>query len=180
MDEHFIRSKTISLRLVTVNDAAFIHSLRVDDKLNKHISKVTGTVEEQRNWIEKYKVREKEKQEFYFLIIKNKSSKPIGTVRIYGIKGDSEFCWGSWILNDNKTVTSALESAYLVYKFAFEIMGYNSAYFQVDNANLPVISFHKKTGAMLIDHDDTNHNFSYEKKSYADFKEKYKNILEGK
>jgi RimJ/RimL family protein N-acetyltransferase len=180
MDQQLIMGKTISLRLATANDAKFIHSLRVDNKLNKHISKVTGTVDAQRDWLEDYKKRELLEKEFYFIIIKNKTSEPIGTVRVYGITDDHRFCWGSWILNDNKTVTSALESAYLVYKFAFETMNYKSSYFQVDNNNTHVISFHKKTGATFIDHDDVNHNFSYEQNAYENFKNKYINVLEGK
>ncbi len=178
MDYKLIGGKTISLRLATMDDSIFIHSIRTDNKLSKHITKVTGTAETQRLWLSEYKKRELLKDEFYFIIIKNRTLEPIGTVRVYGITQDLKFCWGSWVLNENKTVTSAIESAYLIYKFAFDIMGFESAYFQVDNENSSVISFHKKSGATLVNCDKENHNFIYEKNSYEIFKKKYIKILE--
>ena len=43
-----IKGKTIQLRLASPDDASFIYSLRIDEKLNEHISKVTGTELQQR------------------------------------------------------------------------------------------------------------------------------------
>ncbi|MFN3661811.1 GNAT family N-acetyltransferase [Yoonia sp.] len=48
----------LSLRLVQPEDAAYIHRLRSDPAYNGHLSPVTGTVADQRNWIEAYKARE--------------------------------------------------------------------------------------------------------------------------
>ena len=48
----------LSLRLVQPDDAPYIHRLRTDPTYNGHLSAVTGTVEDQRSWIEGYKLRE--------------------------------------------------------------------------------------------------------------------------
>ncbi|EFB9782022.1 N-acetyltransferase, partial [Escherichia coli] len=48
-------TKNTKLIPVEINDAEFIYSLRVDSRLNKHISTINGTVIEQAEWIEDYK-----------------------------------------------------------------------------------------------------------------------------
>lgn len=178
MNNNYLKSKTIHIRLAEVSDAKFIYSLRINESLNKHISKVDGTVEDQVAWLEKYKEKESAELEYYFIIGRNDNSRPIGTVRVYGITGDNCFCWGSWILNSEKTHTAAIESAYLLYKFAFEEKHFQSAYFQVDNENTQVISFHKKTGAIFVNKDEINENFIYTNDCYNKFKNRYLKILE--
>lgn len=180
MNNFQLKGKTVHLRLAKLNDAEFIHSLRINERLNKHISKVNGTSKDQEEWLKKYKERERIGCEYYFIIVRNDNDRPIGTIRIYGLTDDNRFCWGSWVLNSEKTVTSALESAYLLYKFAFEEKKFKSAYFQVDKKNTQVISFHKKTGAIFVDSDEINENFIYSFDSYSKFKNRYINIVETK
>jgi len=48
----------LSLRLVLPDDAAYIHALRSNPAYNSHLSTVSGTVDDQRRWIEAYKSRE--------------------------------------------------------------------------------------------------------------------------
>ncbi|WP_265462423.1 GNAT family N-acetyltransferase [Aeromonas salmonicida] len=149
-----LKAKSIRLRLVTIDDAEFILSLRSDARYNKYLSKVNTDIQSQIEWILKYKDEEKSKKQFYF-IIERLDGTPCGTVRIYDIKGDS-FCWGSWILNQNKTALSAVESALLVYKFGFEVLGYRRSHFDVMKGNKKVIDFHKKFGALETGMDDEN------------------------
>lgn len=175
-----LKGKTVHLRLAKINDADFIHSLRMNEKLNRHISKVYGTSKDQEEWLKKYKEREQAGAEYYFIIVRNDNNRAIGTIRVYGLTDDNRFCWGSWVLNSEKTVTSALESAYLLYKFAFEEKKFKSAYFQVDKNNTQVISFHKKTGAIFVGSDEINENFIYSFDSYNEFKNRYINILGAK
>ena len=73
----------LSLRLVQPEDAAYIHELRTDPAYNGHLSTVTGTVEDQRNWIEVYKTRETVGTEFYF-VIERKDQVRCDVVRLYG------------------------------------------------------------------------------------------------
>ena len=63
-----LKSKTIHLKLVAENDAKFICDLRSNPELNKHISQSSALVEEQQAWIRKYKDRERNNEEFYFII----------------------------------------------------------------------------------------------------------------
>lgn len=153
----FLKSKTIRLRLVEESDAEFILKLRLDEKYNQFLSSVSPDLQSQKDWIRKYKNDEKIKKQFYF-IIERIDGLPCGTVRVYDLKENS-FCWGSWILNEDKTHYAALESAFLVYEFGFKMLGYNKSHFDVMKGNEKVISFHKKMGAKEIGTDEQNRYF---------------------
>lgn len=143
-----LSSRTINFRLAEASDAAFINSLRVNEKFNQHLSKTSGDVNAQEKWLLTYKEREKLGREYYFIIQKNDDNSPIGTVRLYDfIDEKKSFCWGSWILNENKTKFSALESALLIYKIAFEQLDFEMSHFDVRKENVKVIEFHEKLGA---------------------------------
>ena len=88
---------------------------------NTHLSTVTGTVDDQRTWIEDYKSREAQGQEFYY-VIERKDGTRCGLVRLYDIEAES-FTWGSWILDENKTRKAALESAVLSFGIGFDAIG---------------------------------------------------------
>lgn len=152
-----LESKSIRLRFVEETDAEFILKLRLDEKYNQFLSAVTADLQSQKDWIKKYKNDEKDKKQFYF-IIERLDGTPCGTVRVYDLKQDS-FCWGSWILNEDKTRYAALESAFLVYKFGFEVLGFKKSHFDVMKGNERVISFHKKMGAVQTGEDEQNYYF---------------------
>lgn len=166
--------RSINIRLVEEKDAEFITSLRSDPRYNTHLSKVDSDVEKQRKWIRKYKDEEKLGNQYYF-IIEDKNGVKCGTVRLYDFCGDS-FCWGSWILNENKTRFSALESAFLVYEYAFNILGFKKSHFDVRKENTKVIAFHQKMGAILKSEDNLNNYYEI----YPDTVWALKNKLSGK
>lgn len=150
-------SKTIRLRLVEEEDAEFILSLRLDNRYNRFLSGVTPSVEAQRAWIKKYKIDEAAALQYYF-IIERLDGVPCGTIRIYDIRQDS-FCWGSWILNEDKTRYAAIESALLVYEIGFNQLGFSRSHFDVMKENEGVVAFHKRMGAKVISDDEQNYYF---------------------
>lgn len=133
------------LRLIEPSDAAYVHGLRTDPVLSRHLSPVQGGVEDQRNWITAYKAREAAGLEYYFIITRHDGT-PCGTVRIYGLEDDS-FTWGSWILDANKPPKAALESAILVYDIAFNRLAIERAVFDVRSNNQRTLDFHLRFGA---------------------------------
>jgi len=149
-----LESKSIRLRFVEETDAEFILKLRLDQKYNQYLSAVAPSLNSQIDWIRRYKEDQASSKQFYF-VIERLDGVPCGTVRVYDLKEDS-FCWGSWILNEDKTRYSALESAFLVYKFGFEELGYSKSHFDVMKGNGKVISFHEKMGAIRVAEDDDN------------------------
>lgn len=168
-----IEAKTIGLRLVKISDAEFIYNLRVNNNLNKYLSSVSGGVENQRQWIEKYKEKEQDEEEFYFIIYRIDTKESIGTVRLYDfIKEENSFCWGSWILNENKTRFSAIESAMLVYELAFKKLGFEQSHFDVRKNNIKVVSFHEKFGSLKVDENELDYFFVYKKSDYLEYRKK--------
>jgi len=163
--------KSVRLRLVQPSDAEFIFDLRTDQKYNKHLSQVSGTPDDQRAWIERYKAREEKGEEFYF-IIERLDGVRCGTVRVYDLQDDS-FCWGSWILNKDKTRFSALESAILVYDFGFDQPGKAFSHFDVRSDNVSVIRFHERFSVSETHRDDINIYFKLNRDLYQKDRQKF-------
>ena len=170
-----LESKTIRFRFVEEADADFILNLRLDDRYNQFLSGVSPDLEAQKEWIKNYKYHEADGTQFYFIIERLDSTK-CGTVRIYDLKENS-FCWGSWILNEEKTRYAALESAFLVYQFGFDELGYEQSHFDVMKGNKGVISFHEKMGAVRIGEDEDNVYFTIAKDTVIKIRERFKEKL---
>lgn len=166
----------LSLRLVQPEDAAYIHELRTDPAYNGHLSTVTGTVEDQRNWIEVYKTRETVGTEFYF-VIERKDQVRCGVVRLYDIT-DDQFTWGSWILDHNKPRKAALESAVLIYRYGFEVLGLSRSIFDVRRGNEKTLAFHRRLKATQIDEDDQNIYFVYSRAQFTADKSAHMDVLQ--
>lgn len=158
-----LESKSLRLRLIEEADAEFIISLRLDERYNQYLSKVDPGVEAQQAWIRSYKADEHEKKQFYF-IIERLDGVRCGTIRVYDLRPDS-FCWGSWILNEQKTRFAAVESAFLIYQFGFETLGYMKSHFDVMKGNDGVIKFHKRMGAVQTGEDENNYYFEISRAS---------------
>lgn len=170
-----IQGKNTNLRLVEVDDAKFILDLRLDKTKNRFISKVENDLNKQVNWIKEYKKREKQEKEFYF-IIENSKNERCGVLRLYDFVEDS-FCWGSWILKENSPSYMAIESALLVYEFAFYELKFNKSHFDVRIDNEKVVAFHTRLGAEVIGSDELNYYFNYTKEKYEGIKNKYRKYL---
>ena len=170
-----LKGKNINLRTVEIEDADFIYTMRQNRKKTKYLSKVTGTVDSQKEWIKNYKQREDEEKEFYF-IIESKSKEKLGLVRMYDFKNDS-FCWGSWLIKEDAPKSTAIESALQIYEFAFYKLNFNKSHFEVQKGNDKVIAFHQRFGAKIIDENDKEVFFDFQKEDYEIIKQKYKRYL---
>lgn len=173
-----LEGPTIYLRLVKEEDASFICSLRNNEKLNAHLSQSSPYIEDQRQWILDYKDREAKEQEFYFIIYRKSDDLPIGTVRLYDFrKNPKSYCWGSWILNADKTRYAALESSLLMYETAFNKLGFDQSHYDVRKDNVKVQSFHEKMGAEKVSEDELNYYYIFPKWQHEENKLKYSKFL---
>lgn len=163
-----ILGKNVDLRKVRASDAEFILSLRLDTELNKHLSHVDDDIKKQRNWI----IECNNKKDEWYFIVQDKIAKPVGTIRIYNIQGDT-FCWGSWIIIPSARKYSSFESAYLLYKFAFENLKFNKSEFDIRKENLVTINFHKKFGATYTGESDIDIFMTYTKKTFKEREGEY-------
>lgn len=170
-----ITGKNINLRTVEITDAEFIFEMRQNENKTKYLSKVAGTVESQKEWIKNYKQRENGQQEFYF-VIESKNGDDLGLVRMYDFTNDS-FCWGSWLIREDAPNSTAIESALQIYEFGFYKLKFERSHFDVRKGNDKVIAFHQRFGAKIVDEDELNYFFNFEKNNYEITKEKYKRYL---
>lgn len=173
-----LQGKTIYFRLVELSDAKFIQLLRVDPQYNKHLSQVEDDYEKQVEWLKEYKEREKKGIEFYYIIHRISDSIPIGTVRMYDFIGERDsFCWGSWILNENKTRYAALECALMIYDLAFIDMGFKRCHMDIRKQNIKVIDFHKKLGVKIIGETKEDYLGHYFPNDYKLVRDEIRNIV---
>ena len=164
----YIEGKYINLRDVKEEDAEFILSLRTSEKKSRFLHKTQNDIDKQVSYIRNYKTLDNE----WYFIIEDKKQVPLGTVRIYDIIGDS-FCWGSWLLIDGLSPSIALESALLIYEYAFYYLGFLNVHFDVRKGNIKVQRFHENFGAKRTGETDLDILYTYTKSDYEKIKDKF-------
>ena len=170
-----IQGKKINLRSADIKDAEFILEMRMQVHKTQFLSQVDNSLQKQQAWLKSYKDKEKTGLEYYF-VIESKQAEQLGLVRVYDLHSES-FCWGSWLIKDNAPITTAIESALLVYEFGFGELSYKKAHFDVRKGNERVVAFHKRFGAQVINEDRLNLYFHYPLKNYLKIKQKYRRYL---
>lgn len=168
-----VMGKTLTFRDVTVEDAAFILSLRTDSEKARYLSAVSGDIADQRAWLKRYAQTD---DQAYFII--QFQDEPIGTVRLYDPRGDS-FCWGSWILSKTRPSQAAMESALMVYAYAIDHLGFSAAHFDVRKGNERVWQFHERFGAQRISETDLDYFYLLDGEAIASARRRYQRFLDG-
>lgn len=171
-----VAGPNLTLRLIEPEDAAYVYGLRTDPSYNTHLSEVTGTIEDQRDWIENYKTREAAAQELYY-VIEREDGVRCGLVRLYEISWDS-FTWGSWILDGNKPRKAALESAVLSFGIGFDTLGARLANVDVRVENKHAAAFYKRLGMVETHQTNTDVYFEYPRSQFYADRAKHLLLLE--
>lgn len=133
-----------ALRPVTLDDAAFILSLRTDPELNAFLHPTSPRLEDQEAWLQAYFER---LGDWYFVVEELRTGQPVGTVGMYDLEGDVAE-WGRWLIR--KETPAAVESALLLYRVAFERLRLERLYCRTVAANAAVVSFHDSSGAEFM------------------------------
>lgn len=175
---HRFEGPNLILRLIQLEDAEYVHGLRTDPGYNAHLSFVTGTVADQRRWIDGYKAREAAGREFYY-IIERRDGTRCGTVRLYDIGADS-FTWGSWIVDHNKPPKAALESAVLSFGAGFDGLGRARALVDVRRSNTHAEAFYRRLGMTEIGRTEQDIFFTYPRTRFQADRAGFKDVLTGK
>ena len=168
----------MAMRLVESSDAAFIHGLRTDPDFNRHLSAVTGDVEDQRAWIENYKQREAEGREFYYVFERLDDGRACGVVRLYELEPGS-FTWGSWIMAANKPAKGALESALLSFTMGFEQLDRPLALVDVRRDNDHALAFYQRLGMRELRRDEQDIYMDYSREQFRETRDGLWRVVEG-
>lgn len=136
---HEVKGVHCKLRPVRLADAQYIVDTRNDPDQSLFLNEVSEDVSAQRKWLKTYFDREND----YYFVVENASGFPSGLIALYDIK-ENVGEWGRWIIKGPPTVS--VESALLIYKFAFEVIGLDSVYCRTIANNINVVSFHDSCG----------------------------------
>jgi RimJ/RimL family protein N-acetyltransferase len=163
--------KTLTFRDANIDDAAFILSLRTDTEKSRHLSAVSGELADQQAWLQRYAQAD---DQAYFIIEYQEA--PIGTVRLYDPQGDS-FCWGSWILKNNRPNHAAMESVLMVYTYAVDHLFFQAARFEVRKGNERVWQFHERFGARRVAENELEYIYGIDRPAIDHSRNHYKRFL---
>ena len=166
----FIAGKSINLRDVEIADAEFILALRCDSQKARFLHKTDNDLAKQIAYIQSYKAKQNE----WYFIIESKGGERLGTVRIYDVVDNDDFCWGSWIVKNGAPINVAIESVLLVYEYAFYALGFTKAHFDVRKDNVKVRAFHKRFGAKEVGESDKDVFYRFFREEYEKIKGKFR------
>ncbi len=152
-------------RLVNEDDAEFIVKLRADEKRSRFIHASGTDIEVQKEWIRKYKKREAEGLEFYFIY--EIDGKPFGVNRIYDIMSD-HCTEGSWVCLPIEDSSKTIASALIIRDLIFEYFDFEYDLFNVSVGNNKVKKFHKISGATIIGETPEEYTFRLDQKDYIE------------
>lgn len=141
----------LTYRLVNEGDAVFIYRLRSDETLSKYIHDIHGGVQDQVEWIRKYKEREVKGKEYYFIF--HKDGSPVGLNRLYSFH-DTTYTGGSWVMVPNSPMEVVLAVPLIIREIAFEELGmtFEDNYDATHVDNKKVIKFNKMFGCKVYKH----------------------------
>lgn len=164
LPENFeISSFGLTVRLVEEKDVDYILSLRTNKFLTRFIHQTDDDRDAQIEWIKRYKEREAEGREYYFIYYLGK--KPVGLNRIYNIF-EYYGTIGSWICNPDNDPEISLKTYILMFDMMFEQIKLDITLFDVRKVNKHVWKLHKMLGAMSVGESDVDYYFTLDKSTY--------------
>lgn len=161
-------------RLVEIEDADFIVSLRTEDKLSRYINETSSSIHDQINWLEEYKGREEKGEDFYILCLSQDEKKKYGLVRIYNIT-EREYECGSWIFRPGIEPHIAVLTDLFVRSIAFETLNFEICKSEVRKKNESVLKYNQSFNPTIISEDDSSYYFELD---YRNFKTRRDELFE--
>lgn len=160
----------IRLRLAEISDAEFILKLRNDPKLGRYLSPTNIDINRQIEWLEKYKIKEKKNEEYYF-IAEDQFQNRYGTIRLYNFINDS-FESGSWVFSNDTPPDMAIKADIIGREFAFEFLQAKYCRFEVLKDNKSVVRYQLRYHPTIISEDESKFYFMLSKEKFDIYKTK--------
>lgn len=160
-------------RLVELEDAEFILSLRNDKKLSRYINQTSFKIEDQIAWLKEYKIREKNGKDFYIICLKEDKKTKLGLLRLYDIKDDN--CeYGSWVFIQDSGTNAAVLGDLFVKTMAFEILKFKFCRASTMKHNTNVMRYSKSFNPLIVDEDELSLYYEF---YYDNFKVQRNKLL---
>lgn len=153
----------LDVRYVNEDDAEFIIDLRTDPKLSRYINATKPDIQAQKDWILKYKERESQGLDYYFIFEKNGIK--LGLCRIYDIK-QNEFTVGSWLFSPDAPKGAAILADIITREIAYESFPDKKLYFDVRKDNINVLRYQAAFHPEIIEEDDLSIYYTQSKELF--------------
>ena len=163
-------------RLVKIEDANFILSMRNQEKLSRYISWTSVEIESQIKWLKEYKVREKRGEDFYLICLKGDKETKLGVNRIYNIS-DDDFEIGSWVFSPDAGPNMAILGDLFTRSIAFEKLHFKTCRIAVRKKNRTVLKYTRSFNPTLVSEDELSYFFELNYDAFKVQKDKYLKIL---
>jgi RimJ/RimL family protein N-acetyltransferase len=147
------------LRPVDEGDTDFILALRTDPHFSRFLHPTPPDPAAHLRWLASYYERQ---GDYYFIVENPRNGKPEGTIGVYSLDAEKSTAeWGRWLIKPGSL--AALESAWLIYRVAFEVLHLDSVYCHTLMNNDKVLGFHDASGAKrapeLVDCPELNNKY---------------------
>lgn len=160
---------------VKEEDASFIIELRNDPLLSRFLSATSADLQQQKEWIKKYKLREDQNEEIYFICSNTEGVKQ-GLNRLYNFEDDC-FEIGSWLYKPGLNMSIPILGDLAARDFGFDTLGFKSCKFEVRKKNLSVLKYHLAFKPERIGESDLNYYFRLSYESYKQHHDKLLKLL---
>lgn len=148
MNNYYLETEDSVFRPVRVEDAEFIVYLRNLPHAKSMIHETSTSIDNQRDWIEKYLKRDND----YYWITETKDGIPTGTVGLYNYNAAlNQIESGRWISIYTKSGDTPLSGHVLLKDFAFSILKVSKVVCDTAVINKQVLKFHRFLGERMID-----------------------------
>ncbi len=164
----------LKVRLVNEEDTDFILSLRTNKELSKYLHATDNDRQKQIEWLQKYKLRESEGRDYYFIYFKN--DKPIGVNRIYNIH-EYYGTPGSWLCSPDNDPLDSMLTYFCAREIYYNVLQLDILIYDVRKANKQVWKMHKMLGAQQVGESDIDYYFVMNKENYQKKKESVLKML---
>lgn len=165
----------LTVRLATEADTDFIMSLRTNKELTKFIHQTDQDVQKHLDWFKKYKIRESEGRDYYFVY--SKDGKPVGLNRVYNV---FEYYGtpGSWLCSPDNEIEVSMATNFILNDIIFELMDLDFTVFDVRKANKQVWKLHNQCGAKQIGESEIDFYFVTTRQDYYNKREGLLELLQ--
>jgi RimJ/RimL family protein N-acetyltransferase len=163
-----VEGNRIVCREAEPEDAAFILSLRLNEKLSRYLQKIDNDLEKQAHYI----INSKNKLDEYYFIIESKVGEAYGACRLHSITKDG--CVpGSWIIKPEAPFYVAPEAYFLMSDFALIYLDILQMNIDAIKGNKSVIRFYRKTGGEIVGEDEHKYYLRTTREDYLKIRPKY-------
>lgn len=162
-----IKGNFCQLHHININDAEFIYNIRTN-RNNNYLRAVSGTIDNQKKYLEDYFKRFAAKKEIYYKIFDTKTQKFSGVLRLTEIDNDIVFNWQSFIVFETTSPNASIDAMLMIYRIGFEFLNREiCGPWVVDKNFIKMIKIHEFIKmAKIVGEDGIYHLFTVKKTDY--------------